>query len=152
MNVVDSSGWLEYLAGGPNADFFAPAIEAHKTLIVPTISLFEVFKRVLLQRGEGDALQAVALMQQGQIVELTGTLALAAAHLSADLKLPDGRQHHAVDGSGARGDPLDPGRRFRRARRRAVRAAIETLTRPGAPTTACRFPGGASDYPLNARA
>lgn len=88
MNVVDSSGWLEYLAGGPNADVFAPAIESVKTLIVPTISLFEVFKRVLLQRGEGDALQAVALMQQGQIVELTGTLALAAAHVSADLKLP----------------------------------------------------------------
>ena len=86
MNVVDSPGWLEYLAGGPNADFFAPAIEFPKILIVPTNSLFEVFKRA--QRGEGDALQAVALMQQGQIVELTGTLALAAAHLSADLKLP----------------------------------------------------------------
>ena len=61
MNVVDSSGWLEYLAAGPNADFFAVAVEATAELLVPTISLYEVFKRVLQQRDEGDALQAVAL-------------------------------------------------------------------------------------------
>ena len=65
MNVVDSSGWLEYLADGPNADFFANAILATGDLLVPTLSLYEVFKRVLQQRGEDDALQAVALMQQG---------------------------------------------------------------------------------------
>ena len=56
MNVVDSSAWLEYLASGPNASFFAKAIEDTQQLIVPTLSLFEVFKRVLEQRGEGDAL------------------------------------------------------------------------------------------------
>jgi len=88
MNVVDSSGWLEYLAEGPNAGFFAKAIEATADLVVPTISLYEVFKRVLEQRGEGDALQAVALMHQGRVVELSGELALAAAHLSVALGLP----------------------------------------------------------------
>ncbi len=88
MNVVDSSGWLEYLADGPNVGFFAKAIEATADLIVPTVSLYEVFKRVLQQRGEGDALQVVALMQQGQVVELSGVLALAAARLSMDLGMP----------------------------------------------------------------
>jgi len=88
LNVVDSSGWLEYLAAGPNADFFANAIEATSELLVPTISLYEVFKRVLQQRDEGDALQAVALMQQGRIVDLTVPLSLSAAHLSVEHRLP----------------------------------------------------------------
>jgi predicted nucleic acid-binding protein len=88
MNVVDSSGWLEYFADGPNARFFAKAIEGTAQLLVPTVSLYEVFKRVLQQRGEGDALQAVALMHQGQVVELSDALALAAARVSVDLGLP----------------------------------------------------------------
>jgi len=88
MNVVDSSGWLEYFADGPNADFFAPAVENMGELIVPTISLYEVFKRVLQQRSEGDALQAVAMMQQGDVVDLDAALALRAATLSVDLGLP----------------------------------------------------------------
>ena len=88
MNVVDSSAWLEYFAGGDNADFFAPPIEAVAKLIVPVISVYEVFKRVCQQRGEGDALQAVALMQQGRVVELTSPLALTAAKLSIEHRLP----------------------------------------------------------------
>ena len=88
MNVVDSSGWLEYLADGPNADFFAPAIEATDELVVPTLSLYEVFKKVLQQRGEGHALQAVALMVQGRVVDLDVDLALSAAKVSAEFKLP----------------------------------------------------------------
>ena len=88
MNVVDSSGWLEYFAGGLNADFFAAAVEAVDELVVPTISVYEVFKRVLQQRGEGDALQAVALMQQGSVVELSAPIALDAARTSAELGLP----------------------------------------------------------------
>lgn len=88
MNVVDSSGWLEYFADGANADFFAPAIEAADELLVPSLSLFEVFKRVLQQRTEADALRAIALMRQGRVVELSDTLALGAARLSVDLKLP----------------------------------------------------------------
>ena len=88
MNVVDSSGWLEYFGGGPNAAFFAKAIERTSELVVPTVSLYEVFKRVLQQRGEGDALQAVAVMQQGLVAELSGTVALSAARISLDLGLP----------------------------------------------------------------
>jgi predicted nucleic acid-binding protein len=88
MNVVDSSAWLEYLANGPNASFFAKAIEDTQQLIVPTVSLFEVFKRVLEQRGEGDALQAVAVMGQGIVVDLDPPIALQAAKLSAEHRLP----------------------------------------------------------------
>lgn len=104
MNVVDSSAWLEYFAGGPNAGFFAPAIEATDELVVPSLTLLEVFKRIYLQRGEGPALQAVALMQQGQVADLTPPLALVAGKLGADLKLPladsvilaTARQHEAT--------------------------------------------------------
>ena len=88
MNVVDSSGWLEYFSDGSNAAFFADAVETIDDLMVPTISLYEVFKRVLQQRGENDALEAVALIMQGEVVALDTTLALSAAKLSADLRLP----------------------------------------------------------------
>jgi len=88
VNVVDSSGWLEYLADGPNAGFFAPAIERTADLVVPTLSLFEVFKRVLQQRDESQALQAVALMHQGHLVDLTAPLAIDAARLSRSASLP----------------------------------------------------------------
>lgn len=88
MNVVDSCGWLEYFADGQNAGFFAPAIEDTVSLLVPAISLFEVFKRILQQRTENDALRAIALMQQGRVIFLDDALALSAAKLSFDLKLP----------------------------------------------------------------
>ena len=88
MNVVDSSGWLEYFGNGPNAGFFSKAIERTADLVVPTVSVYEVFKRVLQQRGEDSALQAVAAMQQGVLADLTGPAALSAARLSVDLGLP----------------------------------------------------------------
>ena len=88
MNVVDSSGWLEYFAGGPNANFFAKPIESTAQLVVPTLSLYEVFKKIAHQRGDGDALQAVAVMQQGRVVDLSSTLALSAAKLSLQLSIP----------------------------------------------------------------
>ena len=88
MNLVDSSGWLEYFADGANAAFFAPAIEDLGNLIVPTIALLEVFKRVLQQRTEADALRAIAQMHQGTVVPLDSALALSAAKLGHDLKLP----------------------------------------------------------------
>ena len=88
MNVVDSSGWLEYFAGGPNAKFFSKAIETTSALIVPTLSLYEVFKCVLQQRSEGEALQAVVVMHQGIVVELTAPIALSAARISTDSCLP----------------------------------------------------------------
>jgi len=88
MNVVDSCGWLEYFAGGRNAAFFAPAIEDTKKLLVPSISILEVFKRVLEQRGESPALRAAAQMQMGQVVSLDAALALLAARLGHELALP----------------------------------------------------------------
>lgn len=88
MNVVDSSAWLEYFADGPNADFFAPAVEAVDRLLVPAVCCFEVFKKILRERGEGEALQAAALMRQGRVVPLDEGLALEAAKLSMIKKLP----------------------------------------------------------------
>ena len=88
MNVIDSSAWLEYFAAGENASFFAAAIEKTAELIVPSLSLYEVFKRILQQRTESDALQAIAVMQQGMVVDLDPRIALHAARISVDLKLP----------------------------------------------------------------
>lgn len=87
-NVVDSSGWLEYLADAPNAEFFAPAIENTEQLVVPSLSLLEVFTWVLRERGEDAALQAAALMQQGEVVDLDVALSIRAATLGLTHKLP----------------------------------------------------------------
>lgn len=88
MNVVDSSGWLEYLANGPNAGHFAAAVEQVEDLIVPTISVYEVFKRMSLDRGKAAAFAAAGLMYQGEVVPLNGLLAIDAAYLSRQLALP----------------------------------------------------------------
>jgi predicted nucleic acid-binding protein len=88
LNVVDSSAWLEYFGDGPRAADFARPIVAVDTLIVPTLTLFEVFKRLLVQRGEDAALQGAAIMRQGKVVELDGRLALESARLSVELGLP----------------------------------------------------------------
>ena len=82
MNVVDSSAWLEYFADGPNASVFAKPIEATRSLLVPSLSLLEVFKRVSQQRNEDDALRAIAVMEQGKIMDLDRATALEAARLS----------------------------------------------------------------------
>jgi toxin FitB len=88
MNVVDSSAWLEYFADGPNAKHFASIVEKPDSLLVPSITLLEVFKRVLQQRDESAALQCVAVMQQSQVIDLDATLALSAAVLGLRHKLP----------------------------------------------------------------
>ena len=88
MNVVDSSAWLEYFAGGPNARHFQAPIEDTESLLVPTLALYEVFKRVMQQRGEGDALHTAAIMEQGVVVDLDRALALEAARLSLEQSLP----------------------------------------------------------------
>lgn len=88
MNVVDSCGWLEYFADGSNAGFFAPALEDTESLVVPSLSVFEVCKRVALQRGEQAALQAADFMARGEIVGLDADTALAAALYSAKHQLP----------------------------------------------------------------
>ena len=88
MNVIDSSGWLEYFINGSNAGFFARVIENTDEVLVPTVSLFEVFKRVLIEKNRNDALEAVAIMKDGHVVDLDDSLALVAAELSYELKLP----------------------------------------------------------------
>lgn len=88
MNVVDSSAWLEYLADGPNAEYFSAPLEDAGNLIVPTICIYEVFKAVLRQRGEDAALQTVALMKQGFTINLTDDLALQAAKISLEYQIP----------------------------------------------------------------
>jgi predicted nucleic acid-binding protein len=88
MNVVDSSAWLEYLAAGPNTAYFAAAIENTVELIVPTLILYEVFKRIVQQRSENEALQVIAVMQQGGIADLDSRIALSAARISIDHQLP----------------------------------------------------------------
>jgi toxin FitB len=88
MNLVDSCGWLEYLADGPNAGFFAGLLENQEKLLVPTICITEVFKRVLQQRGEDAALHVAALMQQGQVVDLHSAIAIEAARLGHKHNVP----------------------------------------------------------------
>jgi predicted nucleic acid-binding protein len=92
MNIVDSSGWLAYFAAEPNAKHFLPPLKDSVALVVPTVIIYEVFKVVLRESGENDALQAVMAMQKGTIVDLTASLALAAAKLSLthDLPMADG--------------------------------------------------------------
>ena len=88
MNVVDSSAWLEYFADGPNAGEFAEVIADVEELVVPAITLFEVFKRIRVQRDLASALYAVAQMRRGRVVDLDADLAVAAAELSAETGLP----------------------------------------------------------------
>ena len=87
MNIVDSSGWLEYFAQGGNAALFTPAIRDIRSLVVPTVCMYEVFKRMLIQRGEEDALQAIGVMSLGVISDLTQEIAINAAQLSSELKI-----------------------------------------------------------------
>ena len=87
-NIVDSSGWLEYFADASNADFFAPAIENVKALIVPSVSIFEVFKHILRHRSERDAFESIECMLQGTIVDLDLELSLSAAKLGVQHKIP----------------------------------------------------------------
>ena len=87
LNLVDSSGWLEYLGNGPNARYFAAPLKDTQQLLVPTICLYEVFRVVLRQRGKRDALRMAALMRQGREIELSPSLALEAARLAHEHNL-----------------------------------------------------------------
>lgn len=88
MNIVDSSGWLEYFADTKNAKNFAATIENIKELLVPVITIYEVFKKVLQNKGEEFALQIIAHMKQGKVIDMNLELAIYAAKLSAELHLP----------------------------------------------------------------
>ena len=84
-NVVDSSGWLEYFIDSKRAPLFAPAIEDTTNLLVPVIVLYEVFKKVLRERGEDDALEIASVMQAGTLVDLDIGLVMSAARFSLPL-------------------------------------------------------------------
>ena len=88
MNIVDSSGWVEYFFAGPNSSFFAPAVEDTVNLLVPVICLYEVFKKVNAVADEARALQVVAQMKQGRVVDVTEDIALKASLISLRHKLP----------------------------------------------------------------
>ena len=88
MNLVDSSGWLAYFADEPNAKHFLGPLSDPSTLVVPTVTIYEVFKVVLRESGENEALQAVLAMQKGTLVELQASLAIDAAKLSLEHHLP----------------------------------------------------------------
>jgi len=88
MNVIDTSGWIEFLFEGPSADLFAPLIEDVDNLLVPVICLYEVFKKVNAVADEPKALQAVSQMKQGRVIEVTEAIALRAALISLKHRLP----------------------------------------------------------------
>ncbi len=88
MNIVDSSGWLAYFADEPNAKHFQTPLKDTASLIVPSVTIYEVFKVVLRESNENDAIQSVAAMQRGTVVDLTAKMAIVASKLSLQNSLP----------------------------------------------------------------
>ncbi len=88
MNIVDSSGWLSYFADEPNAKYFLAPLHDTASLVVPTVTIYEVFKVVLRESDENDALQAAVAMQRGKVVDLSAPLAITASKLSLEHDLP----------------------------------------------------------------
>ena len=88
MNIVDSSGWLAYFADEINAKHFMAPLSNPTKLIVPAITIYEVFKVILRESSENEALQAVVAMQKGEVIDLNTSLALSAARLSLEHQLP----------------------------------------------------------------
>lgn len=88
MNIVDSSGWLAYFADELQAKHFHKPLNDPSSLVIPTVTLYEVFKVVLRESTENEALQAVAAMQKGKIADLTSSRAITAARVSLEHNLP----------------------------------------------------------------
>jgi predicted nucleic acid-binding protein len=88
MNIVDSSGWLAYFADEPNAEHFLAPLSDSALLVVPTVTIYEVFKVILRESSENEALQAAVAMQKGTVVDLNAPLAIAASKLSLEHNLP----------------------------------------------------------------
>jgi len=88
MNLVDSSGWLEYFTDGKNAEFFASVIENTSELIISVINLYEVYKKISSEKDDNAAIQAVALMQQSKVIDVTNSISILAAKLSTKFKIP----------------------------------------------------------------
>jgi len=88
MNIVDSSGWLAYFADEPNAKHFLTPLDDTASLVVPTVTIYEVFKVVLRESSENEALQAAVAMRKGRVVDLTASMAIAASKISLEHKIP----------------------------------------------------------------
>lgn len=88
MNVVDSSGWLEYFEGGLNAKKFSAPIKETEMLVVPTICIYEISKVILRESDENHLLQALAAIQKGQVIDLSYAISTTAAKISLQYKLP----------------------------------------------------------------
>ena len=88
MNIVDSSGWLAYFADEPNAKHFLTPLNDTASLVVPTVTIYEVFKVVLRESSENEALQAAVAMRKGRVVDLTASMAIAASKISLEHNLP----------------------------------------------------------------
>jgi len=82
LNIVDSSGWLAFFADEPNAKHFLLPLKDTASLVVPAVTIYEVFKVVLRESSENEALQAAVAMQKGTVVDLTAKLAINASKLS----------------------------------------------------------------------
>lgn len=88
MNIVDTSGWLEYFAESKNSIHYEKAIAQIDRLIVPTIVLYEVFKKIANEYDEDKALMAIAHMKLAKVVDINETIAIYAAKISIEKKMP----------------------------------------------------------------
>jgi hypothetical protein len=113
VNVVDSSGWIEYLSGGGNARFFRKPLEGDEPVLVPTLCLVEVYRHMLRHIGREEALEVVAAMRGGVVFELDDRIALEAAELSVETKL--WTQDSDVDGMEGVRSAAPGGSAFRRS-------------------------------------
>ena len=87
MNVVDSSGWIEFFRAGANGPMFKPIIEDRARLLVPSIALFEVH-RVLSRSLPADLVnRCLDVMRLGRVLDLTDARAVAASRIAAQHKL-----------------------------------------------------------------
>ena len=107
MNVVDSSGWIEYFRDSPRANWFASVIEDRAQLLVPTISLFEVH-RILSRTLPGTIIETcLDVMRRGRVLDLTDRRAIAASETATRHGLAPGRSRHLQHGAGAQCHAVD---------------------------------------------
>jgi len=126
MNVVDTSGWIESIVDAPNADFFRPSIIASEELVVPTISIFEVYRVVLRLQGEESASESIGMMTLGQVVDLDTELAAAAARLAHEEKLAMADAIILATARPVQRNPLDAGCRSETIRQCEVSAGNDS--------------------------
>jgi len=87
MIIIDTSGWLEYFTGGTNSKFFSTPIKNNSKIIVPTIILYELWKKISRERGEDKAVELVAQLKRYDIIPLDESLSISAAKISNEYKI-----------------------------------------------------------------